>query len=61
MTNCSLVGGYRLVYDRKCTVKFVVEDPEMIEKIGDVVSSMEEVQVKISVRVSRLPSGLPPC
>ena len=47
-----LVGGYRLVYDRKCPFELHVVDEQMIEKVGHPVQSAEDILVKILVKVS---------
>ena len=47
----SLVGGYRIVYDRQCPFSLHVVDEEMIERVGRPVASAEDLLVKILVKV----------
>ena len=46
------MGGFRLVYDRKCQFTLHVVAPELIEKVGHTIQQAEELRVKILAKVS---------
>ena len=46
-------GGYQLLYDRVCPIELSVIDDEVIERVGHAVTSTEEMQVKILIKVSK--------
>jgi len=48
------VGGYRLLYDRKCPFTLHVVDDELIEKVGHTITQAEDLRVKILLKVSSL-------
>ena len=47
----SIVDGYRLVYERKCKFDLHLIDPEVPERVLAEVNRMEDMIVKILVRV----------
>ena len=50
---CFTEGGYQLLYDRVCPIELSVIDDEVIERVGHAVTSTEEMQVKILIKVSK--------
>lgn len=49
---CCIVGGYRLIYERKVPFELVISDPEVIEKVGEPVIRPEEMIIKLLISVS---------
>lgn len=42
-TDPTMIGGYRLIYDRKCPFTLHVVDEELIEKVGHPIEQEEEL------------------
>lgn len=44
------MGGFRLIYERKCPFTLYVVDDELIEKVGHTIEQDEEMPVRILVK-----------
>ena len=44
------VGGYRLIYERKCPFMLHVVDEQLIEKVGHPIAEAEEMPVRILLK-----------
>ena len=52
----NIVGGFRLLYERKVPFELVISDPEVIEKVGEPVIRPEEMLIKLLISVSLPPT-----
>ena len=50
-----IVGGFRLLYERKVPFELVISDQEVIEKVGEPVIRPEEMLIKLLISVSLPP------
>ena len=50
------MGGFRLVFERKCPFTLWVTDEELIEKVGHHIMQAEDLKVKILIKVSQYSS-----